>query len=319
MFTVKCGATFLWHPALHHSLLLLRALKQRHTLVLEPSIISDKSKCFPRRVSHGSDWLSIFPPSTEDGRTCAEVGDQTQLKENAVDTGCLSSHQTGLRCVCEPQHILHFLATPSHSRGGLKDQIQDYLDAVVVSNEVLRAVDDLLVGIGSNDMEITRQQHGAMFDVVARLDASLSMPMGGANEGVGAEQAEERWSTWPLFTTMQFLVEEAGLVLGPFPSVANVYNLLRESMAVVKHKRFIERTLETTREGGRCLSEITTWPWRGILPEVQRRLADYNADFTQQLAGVDATCEKVPLRTRACGARFGVQSFAARVPWPMQK
>lgn len=115
MFSVHCPVTMVWHPAVHHSLLLLRALKQRHTLVLEPAVQSDTghsarlpfpllcSSAMPLRITH----TNTTPHD---------------IAHNLTDTRTRSHAQRGgLRCVYRPEDILHLVSFSVSSSSSIFD------------------------------------------------------------------------------------------------------------------------------------------------------------------------------------------------------
>ncbi|RNF23506.1 uncharacterized protein Tco025E_02798 [Trypanosoma conorhini] len=310
MFVVKCEAAVLWHPAVHHSLLLLRALRQRHTLVLEPArptTTTTRPDTF-WRLSHPGRYLAIHAPGTSG----AASRDGAEAATEEPPLPLLRAPEGGLRSVHSPQHILYFFAAApegvEHQR-----QLQAYLDAALVADHVLRAVDDVLLARSTTEMEATRQTHSQLIDLVTRLETSLE------SDGDDVPRETEHWSTWPLFTTLKFLVEEAGLLLGPFPRVARAYHQLQGSKPVVAHSRLVNRTVQLTLSGaGSSVVPPPPWAHRGFLREVQRQLADYTADPAERMMdGVSG--EKGPLKARVSGARFGLQPVSARMPWTMQR
>ncbi|KAH9600927.1 hypothetical protein LSM04_003108 [Trypanosoma melophagium] len=328
MFTVRCELASLWHPAVHHSMLLLRALKQRHTLLIDEFPAGNTTH--PHELWHRSQSnsrLSIIPPkritstSSSSSSSCCRGDMKASVSveaegEDLTETSLLIP-RGGLQCVRDPQHIPYFFSLSSSL---LQDQLQAYLDADFVSKQVLQAADDVLVTLSTEEMELTRQTHGNLMDLVARLDSSLQSD--DSDNAIGADgvvQGTEKWSTWPLFTTLQFLVEEGGLLLGPFPQVTKAYQRLRDSKPVVAHKRLISRTLEQTANSqGVSAAESPVWVHRNFLREVQHRLANYTGDTAERMInGVSG--EKGPLRERVSGARFGLQPVSARTPWTMQR
>ncbi|KEG12624.1 hypothetical protein DQ04_01571070 [Trypanosoma grayi] len=316
MFAVRCEAASLWHPAVHHSLLLLRALKQRHTLVLEPSGVATARTDAFWRLSQYSSRLTISAPENS---SSGDGGAPMDGSRGESSDALLHVPQDGLQRVHDPQHILYFwdLATSLQQQRQQQQkhkQLQAYLDAAVVTSQILGAVDDVLVALSSGEMETTRQTHSHLMDLVARLDTSLH----GGDDGDEMVQEMEDWSTWPLFTTLQFLVEEGGLLLGPFPRMAKAYLHLRESKPVVAHTRLVDRTVALALNSEDSPAQPPTWPHRSFLREVQRQLADYTANPAERMmAGVVG--EKGPLKARVSGARFGLQSVSARTPWTVQQ
>ncbi|ORC86711.1 uncharacterized protein TM35_000261630 [Trypanosoma theileri] len=324
MFTVRCELASLWHPTVHHSLLLLRALKQRHTLLIDESPAANTTHPHElwQRLQYNSRF-SITPPnsstvtSSNGNRSDVKTGASIEAKgEDLTDTSLLIP-RGGLECVRDPQHIPYFFSLSSSL---LQDQLQAYLDADFVSKQILQGADDVLLALNTGEMELTRQTHGNLMDLVARLDSSLQSD--DSDNAIGADgvvQERDKWSTWPLFTTLQFLVEEGGLLLGPFPQVTKAYQRLRESKPVLAHKRLITRTLEQTANSqGIPAAEPPVWVHRSFLREVQHRLANYTGDPAERMInGVSG--EKGPLRERVSGARFGLQPVSARTPWTMQR
>ncbi|CBH10779.1 hypothetical protein, conserved [Trypanosoma brucei gambiense DAL972] len=315
MFTVSCNVAFLCHPAVHHSLLLLRALRQRHTLAIERMGANVTNIGGTVSLSQCGNHISIVPPNLHGSKCVTSGGSIGTVGESPL---CVAEH--GLQRVHDPQHILYLFSSASPVRqSALDGQIQSYLNAVVVSNQVLRAADDVLIALSIGEMEAVRQTHGNLIDCVAALDASLQQTTeneegGGGN---GATQEVDCLSTWPLFTTIQFLVEEGGLPLGPFPRMSRAYYRLKESTPVVAHSQLVWRTFELSRGPEGPTGELPAWPHRGFLRDIQRQIAEYTTDPPERImAGV--TGEKGPLRARVSGARLGLQRTPARIPWTMQ-
>nr|CCC90286.1 unnamed protein product [Trypanosoma congolense IL3000] len=313
MFSVSCNTFLLWHPAVHHSLLLLRALQQCHTLVLKPD---PPGVVKPNRIPYASQCgnnLSIVSPSGW-GNVCTST---PVLKEGTLPL--LRGSECGLQRVHDPQHILYFFSPASMQRQcELKDQFQSYLSAVVVGGQILRAVDDLVMTSSIGNMEAERQAHSILIDRIGALDASLQEGDTGkdGSESNGMHEVK-RWSTWPLYTAMQFVVEEAGLPLGPFPRMAEAYKRLRGSKEVAAHMKLVQRTLAQINVSAGVAEGPLHWPYRGLLREVQRRIADY-AELPCMGDIANTVGEKGPLRERVSGARFGLQHTPTRTPWTMQ-
>ncbi|EKF38175.1 hypothetical protein MOQ_001620 [Trypanosoma cruzi marinkellei] len=304
MFAVKCEANFLWHPVVHHSLLLLRTLRQRHTLVLEPSCTKTSRPDEFWRLSQAGNYFSIIATSNSDS-VSLERGEEEER-----GSSLLHISEGGLHRLHNPQHIFYFISSSMFVEQ--KQQLQTYLDTAFVTDHVLRAVDDVLLALSTDEMEMTRQMHSNLMDLVARLEAFLE------SDNDDVLQETEKWSTWPLFTTLKFLVEEAGLLLGPFPRVAKAYRQLQGSNPVVAHTRLVNRTVNLALSGEGSFVQPPAWPYRGFLREVQRKLADYTTDPAERMMeGVLG--EKGPLKARVSGARFGLQPVSARMPWTMQR
>ncbi|RNC52447.1 hypothetical protein TcCL_ESM10325 [Trypanosoma cruzi] len=304
MFAVKCEAALLWHPVVHHSLLLLRTLRQRHTIVLEPSFTTTSRTDEFWRLSQAGNYVSINATINSDS-VSLEGGE-----EEGRGTSLLHISEGGLHRVHNPQHIFYFISSSTFVEQ--KQQLQTYLDAAFVTDNVLRAVDDVLLALTTDEMEVTRQTHSNLMDLVARLETFLE------SDNDDVMQETEKWSTWPLFTTLKFLVEEAGLLLGPFPRVAKAYRQLQDSKPVVAHTRLVNRTVNLALSGEGLFVQPPAWPYRGFLREAQRKLAEYTADPAERMMeGVLG--EKGPLKARVSGARFGLQPVSARMPWNMQR
>lgn len=298
MFTVRCPASLVWHPSVHHSLLLLRALQQRHTLVLEAEA---QSPPLPQLLGQYATRLHISREATDVGST------------------------DGLRVVHHPEHLLHFFcgacsSADAATRARMEAELPRYLETSVVMSHVLSTVDALLVALQTEEMETTRRTHVALMDLVERLDRTLQdtadIHSSGADASAGAE---EPLSTWPLYASLQFLIAEGGLLTSAFPRVQRAYERLRTtSVLAQQHQRLVQRTVDLMAEQSSSPSEAWSHcPQRGFLVEVQRRLNQYTCSTAdRQMEGVVG--EKGPLRSRVSGGRFGVQSVPAKLPWTMQ-
>lgn len=307
LFVVKCGIDLLWHPVVHHSLLLLRALKQRHTLMLEPSsVVGTCSEDF-WHLSH-SGGLVLITTKASSGSDHCNTSFLTKGEKTVEHGQLVGTIKEGLQCVRDPQHIFYFFSAYSsllQEQQGKK--LQAYLDAVFVAGQVLRAVDDVLVALRTEEMEVIRQTNANLMDLVARLDSCLQ-----------TDDEIDDWGTWPLFSTLQFLVEEGGLLLGPFPRLTKAYSYLKNLNSVVAHTRLVKRTVDLALNEQGSSAELPAWPHRGFLCKLQHKLAEYTADPVERMTeGVSGG--RAPLKTRVSGARFGLQRLSTRLPWTMQR
>lgn len=337
MFKVRCPANLLWLPSLHHSLFLLRGLRQPHTLVITPST-----------QPSGSGSYLPFPLLAD------LAGSVSVTAENPTDS---SPHS--IRRVHCPEHIpwMFALSTTgdalplSSSSTSTADSVTPppllllrrdmpaYLETSLVSGHLLSKTDALLVALNTGEMEAVRQLHAALMDAVAQLDETLRDD--GTESGSGqtgatekaAAAVEEPLSTWPLYTALRFLVEEGGLLTSAYPRVLAAYTRLSLDPAVAHHGRLVQRTIEAATKATATSSgttaaatSITTsavevsveYPARGFLAEVQRRLGDYTTSAEERLVG-GVTGDGGPLRSRVSGGRMGLQTVPARVPWTAQR
>ncbi|KAG5497618.1 hypothetical protein JKF63_03883 [Porcisia hertigi] len=315
MFTIRCPASMLWHPSVHHSLLLLRALEKPHTLLLDPHTTS-RGRLSPPLLSECATELSIQAPSAyhRDGSTL----------------GVPSGHSVVLHKAEDLLHVLWHppfagqdsgVTSPAHSE--VFASLLEYLEASTVSNHVTSAIDALLVTLNTGDMETVRQTHARVMELVERLEASITDESLSETHQVNQK---EPLSTWPLFCTLQFLIEEGGLLTSAFPRTNKAYTrLCRTSKAVAQHRRLVQRTVEQlldesssadTDVSQRARVEMS-YPAKGFLRDVQRHLASYNLTMEERTTdGVSG--EKGPLNSRASGGRLGIQAVKARLPWTLQ-
>ncbi|CCW65618.1 unnamed protein product [Phytomonas sp. EM1] len=302
LFKVSCPANLIWHPTVHHSLLLLRALRQPHTLLLSEvasPVINPLS--FPllfQQTMHINISRAREDESQLDGKAC---------------------------CFYQPEHILSFVFSSAEVKEGgeMRDKVRaelpTYLDTAVVASHILNAVDAVLVALSANAMETTRQLHSVVMDLMEQLEATID-DNNAKEEHVGEQ--DEPLSTWPLYTALQFLIEQGGLLTSAFPRIHQAYEFLNQKNTCIRqHRRFMERTIKEFRINGEksdldSLEE--TYPQRGFLIEVQRRLNDYTTSTSERMS-MDVVGDKGALPSRTQGGRLGIQAVPARLPWTMQR
>ncbi|EPY26576.1 hypothetical protein AGDE_11198 [Angomonas deanei] len=270
MFAVRCPAHLVWHPSVHHSLLLLRGLQCRHTLVLDPA-----AEGRPSLLVEGS-----------------------SLIQTTVDWGHTDS-PPNLQRVYAPEHILHFFAnrTATPQQAILATQLADYLDACEVSRRIQAAVDTLLFTLqtATQEVEPVRVAHAALLTLLERVEIAL------AKEDPQEEGKEEDpLRLWPLFSILQFIVEEGGLLTSAYPHLSRELARLSQRPTVRQHRRLVERTLA---EG-----PTVAYPYRNFLQEVQRGLREYNHTIQERTGGT-------AVNHNSGEARMGLQAVAARLPW----
>ncbi|KAK7196941.1 hypothetical protein NESM_000636800 [Novymonas esmeraldas] len=315
MFAVRCPASMVWHPAVHHSLLLLRALEQPHTLLLDPHTVSRGRLPVPL-LSQCATAVRIQVPSAH------SVGDSS---------ASTSAQRTVV--LYKAEDLLHIVRTPLSSEGGSSDvataqpaipaSLLEYLETSTVCSHMASAVDSLLVSLNSGSMEAIRQTHARVMELVERLETSVADDRREAGHPV---DEREPLSTWPLFCTLQFLIEEGGLLTSAFPRTSGAYaRICRTSTAVAHHRRLVQRTVEEQLGGAAGASSSAGegaqvehgYPAKGFLRDVQRHLASYNQSTEERITdGVSG--ERGPLNSRTSGGRLGVQAVQARMPWTLQ-
>ncbi|CAJ1031503.1 hypothetical protein, conserved [Leishmania lindenbergi] len=315
MFAIRCPASVLWHPSVHHSLLLLRALEQPHTLLLDP-----------HTTLRGR--LSV-PLLSECAR---EVRIKAPPVHHEVDSPAGASTERSV-VLYRAEDLVHVVNHPLCSGGNLGAasptqlggfaSLLEYLEASTVSSHVTSAIDALLVSLNTGDMETMRQTHAGVMELMERLEASITDES--LSEAHQVDQTEPL-STWPLFCTLQFLIEEGGMLTSAFPRISKAYaRLCSSSKPVAQHRRLVQRTVEQllgvgsnsdtdVKQGARV--EVN-YPMKGFLRDVQRHLASYNRSMEERtIDGVSG--EKGPLSSRASGGRLGIQAVQARLPWTLQ-
>ncbi|KPI87389.1 hypothetical protein ABL78_3523 [Leptomonas seymouri] len=317
MFVVRCPASMLWHPSVHHSLLLLRALQQPHTLQVDPCT-ANRSRLLMPLLSECAMELNVrYQPALKPGEE--SVG--TSKSQNVM--------------LYRPEDVLHTLRCPPDTWDGptLREEVHlatssslvEYLEASTVSAYVMSAMDALLVSLNTGDMETIRQTHARLLDLVERLESSI------ADEGdlSGSTHAvTDPLSTWPLFSVLQFLIEEGGLLTSAFPHTNKAYTRLSSTnKAIAQHRRLLQRTVEEQLDANHVSASSTAstvstrfeldYPAKGFLRDVQRHLADYNRS-TEERTTEGVTGSKGPLHSRVSGGRLGMQAVPARLPWTLQ-
>lgn len=296
MLKVHCPANLLWHPSLHHSLLLLRGLRQPHTFFLESPVSLAES--------HGS--RLAFP----------------LVADSSIHINTSRDNAPPLERVTAPQHIPWMLALSSPTEQQLESLRKDmpaYLEASVVSTHLLAKTDALLVALHSGEMETIRQTHAALMDSVAQLDDTLRDDKNSSSTGLSSESgnAEEPLSTWPLYTSLQFLIEQGGLLTSAYPRVLAAYTRLSKERAVGHHNRLLQRTVDGSAPEIKEQASLE-YSAKGFLVEVQRDLAEYTTSREERMAN-GVTGDKGPLRSRVSGGRMGLQTVPARMPWTIEQ
>lgn len=319
MFAVRCPASMLWHPSVHHSLLLLRALQQPHTVQVDPYTAARGRLPVPLLSECAMELSVRYRPRLTSSDASAEA------------TG------PSIAVLYRPEDVLHTLRCPPPTWKGpcLSGEVQaavsaafvEYLEASAVSAHVMSAIDALLVALNTGDMETIRQTHARVMELVERLEGSIA----DEDSLVGSTQnASEPLSTWPLFSVLQFLVEEGGLLMSAFPRTSKAYTrLCSTSKAIGQHRRLMQRTVEEQLDAGFASTSSSTtasssetrleldYPARGFMRDAQRHLAAYNRSMEERTTeGV--TGDKGPLRSRVSGGRLGIQAVPARLPWTLQ-
>ncbi|CAC9519426.1 hypothetical protein - conserved [Leishmania donovani] len=315
MFAIRCPASMLWHPSVHHSLLLLRALEQPHTLLLDP---------------HTTSRGRLFVPLLSE---CArEVRIQTPPVHHEFDSAAGASTERSV-LLYRAEDLLHVVNRPlgagrdlgaaCPTQSGVFASLLEYLEASTVSSHVISAIDALLVSLNTGDMETMRQTHACLVELIERLEASITDES--LSEAYQTDQ-KEPLSAWPLFCTLQFLIEEGGMLTSAFPRTNKAYTrLCHSSKAVAQHRRLVQRTVEQLLDVGSSTDTDVSqgarvemnYPAKGFLRDVQRHLASYNRSMEERTTdGVSG--EKGPLNSRASGGRLGIQAVQARLPWTLQ-
>lgn len=302
MFTVRCPSKLVWHPAVHHSLLLLRCLQQPHTLLLDAGDQGHAVGDTHQQLYEGEGKMSIAWTETAEGSAASPLP--------------FTVHQ--------PEHIPYLfqmggapvanLSNLSAVQTQLRAELPGYLDACVVTTHVHRATDALLLALQSGEPELVRRTNAALLDILARLDDAMNVDDLTKGDDGGHLPA----STWPLFTTLQFLIEEGGLLTSALPRLHTAYHTLQQDNTAVRlHHRLVERTLrELGGDDGRTSVAVSVaYPRRGFLPEVQRLLGAYTSSLQEEMErGVVG--ERGPPAGRH--GRMGTQAVPARLPWTMQ-
>ncbi|KAG5496979.1 hypothetical protein GH5_01497 [Leishmania sp. Ghana 2012 LV757] len=315
MFAVRCPASMLWHPSVHYALLLLRALGQRHTLLLDPHTTLQGRLSVPL-LSECAREVRIQAPVLHDEAGCpaGASGERSVVLYKAEDL---------LHVVSHPLRAGQDLGAGFSVQPGVLASLLEFLEASTVSNHVTAAIDALLVSLNTGDLETVRQTHARVMELMERLEATITdESLGEAREASGKEPL----STWPLFCTLQFLIEEGGMLTSAFPRTHKAYSrLCHSSKAVAQHRRFVQRTAEQLLDVGSS-SEAhvspgarveTNYPAKGFLRDVQRHLALYNRSM-EECTTDGVSGEKGPLSSRASGGRLGIQAVQARLPWTLQ-
>lgn len=306
-----------WHPFVHHSMLLLRALQQPHTLQIDPHAATINRLSVPLLSECAMELSVCFQPGLA-------------LSDTTPD----APRGHGL-VLYRPEDLLHTLRCPPRAWNGptLSSEMQElaagsvveYLEASAVSAHIMSAVDALLVALNTGDMETIRRTHARVMDLVERLESSIAddESLSGSTQG-----SSDPLSSWPLFSVLRFLVEDGQLLMSAFPRTTKAYaRLSSSSKAIALHQRLVRRTMDeqvdagfTSSSGSGSTAEShfeTSYPAKGFLRDVQRHLAAYNRGVEEQTTeGV--TGEKGPLRSRVSGGRMGVQAVPARLPWTLK-
>jgi hypothetical protein len=310
----------LWHPSVHHSLLLLRALQQPHTLQVDPYTAARGrlpvpllSECamelrisYQSNLTPGEERPAGSPPTA-----------QSLVLYRAEDV------LHALRC---PPSTWNGPTLSTEVQAAASNSLMEYFEASTVSAHIVSAIDALLVSLNTGDMETMRQMNARVMELVERLELSIAdedhLPRSTPN-------ADDSLSTWPLFSVLQFLVEEGGLLMSAFPRTSKAYARLSHSnKSVAQHRRLIQRTTEAHLDTHHAASTLSPtsgveprleldYPAKGFLRDAQRHLAAYNRSVEERTTeGV--TGDKGPLSSRVSGGRLGIQAVPARLPWTLQ-
>ncbi|KPA78875.1 putative mitochondrial hypothetical protein [Leptomonas pyrrhocoris] len=314
MFVVRCPASMLWHPSVHHSLLLLRALRQPHTLQTDPYTATRGRLPTPLLSECAMELNVRYQPHSTPSEASAGTSQAQQM------------------ALYRPEDVLHTLRCPPGTWEGpvlneevrlaASNSLMEYLEASTVSAYITSALDSLLVSLNTGDMETIRQTHARVMDLVERLESTIA----DEDHLPGSPQTSaDPLSTWPLFSVLQFLIEEGGLLMSAFPRTSKAYaRLSSTNKAVAQHRRLLQRTVEEQIDASHASAAPTAdtrialdYPAKGFLCDVQSHLAAYNRS-TAERTTEGVTGDKGPLHNRVSGGRLGIQAVPARLPWTLQ-
>lgn len=326
MFTVRCPAGMVWHPMVHHSLLLLRALQQPHTLILDNQRAPTRTGLPLKFLSEHTGDFCIEPPASFFTSTTSSPSSPSAWVAPALTR------------VHRPEHLLFLFSAPtppsttippalSAAVAKVQRDLADYLETAVVTEHIHHALDHLVLARHAGEMEAVRQSHRTLMERLERLEGALRDNTAEGAEGTvttthssnGSEAPEEPLSTWPLYATLHFLVEEAGLLSGAFPRLHAAVTTLKQQkpqqrLALKHHHALVGETLRA--HGGVTLAEVP-YPHQHVLRAVQRELAAYTSSVHERVTK-GAVGDKGALASRTSGGRLGLQSVEARLPWTMQ-
>lgn len=281
MFTVRCPLTFLWHPNVHHSLALLRLLRKKHTLEIQPPGSSHGS-AFTTSLSHVAQFVT--------------VSDGTSDKSSGFPS-----------TVYQPDHIFFLSEIPLESNP--KVDMISYIGASAVSVQILNGAEALLVALEGRDVELIRKYHARLLSLIEKLEETLE------DSHNPEELSKTSLSTAPLYATLQFLIKEGGLLLSAFPNVSVAYKRLISSTQDIKqHLLFVDRSLDNYYSRYGRGVDFEGHPLRGFLAGVHQTLSTYNTSFEESITkGVVG--DGGALKSRVSGGRLGVQSISSTMPW----
>lgn len=307
MFVVGCPSRLVWHPAVHHSLLFLRCLRQPYTLLLDAGVQVHAAGDAQQLLYEGEGRISIGWRAAED--------------KDKQDTTVSPSPSPSLSVVHQPDHIPYFfcqmgaLPVPNlpDVQAQLRTELPSYLDACVITAHVHRATDALLLALQGGEPELVRRTNAALLDALAQLDDAMDVEDLKVGNGGGKHLPA---STWPLFTTLQFLIEEGGLLTSALPRLHLAYHTLREDNKAVRlHHRLVERTLQELGSSDSSSVVVAAHPRRGFLQEAQRLLGAYTSSVQEEMERGVVGEKGAPAGRYG---RMGTQAVPARLPWTMQ-
>lgn len=279
MFIVSSPLSLLWHPSVHHSLLLLRLLKQPHSLEVSDNGSRDRYSL----LSTGAIFTSF-------------MGESSPIKKVYV-----------------PDHILHIINF-SENRGAnslcqkLHCDISSYLGAVAVTGHILNCTETLIHSMGGNDVELMRRSHASLLLAIEKLEDTLMSNPSDHNS------TETQMSAAAIFPTLKFLIEEGCLLQSAFPNISTTYQYWSRSSDMTSNSALVlERVEKSTGRDQVCIEH----PLRGFLSGIHSKLMSYTSSFEEKNTQ-DVQGDGGALKSRISGGRFSVQSVPARVPWTRQ-
>lgn len=281
MFTVRCPLTFLWHPNVHHSLSLLRFLGKKHTLEIQPPG-SFHGSDFTTSLSHVAQFVTVSDGSSDKSSDFPSI-------------------------VYQPDHIFFFSGVRLESNP--KVDMLPYIGASAVGVQIMNGVEALLVALEGSDVELIRKYHARLLSLIEKLEETLE------DSDNPDERSKPSLSTAPLYSTLQFLIQEGGLLLSAFPNIASGYTRLISSTQEIKqHLLFVDRSLDNYYSRYGRGVDFVGHPLRGFLADVHQTLSTYNASFEESITkGVVG--DGGALKSRVSGGRLGLQSIPSTMPW----
>lgn len=281
MFVVRSPLPFLWHPSVHHSLLLLRILGKVHTLEILPSSSTQNDLAF--LPSWASRAISI-----------------------EID------HAVPSRKVRQPDHIL-FLINNDEAIKNSSEPFSSYFGAVSVTQHIINSTELLLYSLQSSDLELIRRSHSMLLSLIEHLEETLE------DNTDESELADLTPSTAALFSTLRFLIDEGGILQSAFPNISSIYSRWRNSSKLIhQHDKFFERSLSAFYQGFPDHSRSMHHPFKGFLADVHSKISTYTSSFEERISD-GVVGDGGALHSRVSGGRFGVQSTHSRLPWTRQR